>query len=149
VHDTAILAHAAGLKNVLVTNGYVTPQTARAVFAHIDAANIDLKAFTQDFYDLVGAPAGLETIKSTIEYAASRCHVEVTTLIIPGLNDDPEMMDAQARWLAGINPQLPLHITRFFPAHKMLDRTPTPLATIKELQAVARKHLSYVYAGNI
>jgi pyruvate formate lyase activating enzyme len=149
VRDTAVLAHEAGLKNVLVTNGYANPGVIKEVFAHIDAANIDLKAFDREFYDLVGAPQGLETVKATIEYAASVCHVEVTTLVIPGLNDSPERMDAQSEWLASLDKSIPLHITRFHPAYKLLDRPPTPRQTVLDLVTVARKHLTHVYPGNL
>jgi pyruvate formate lyase activating enzyme len=149
VRDTAARAHGARLKNVLVTNGYANPSVIQEVFASIDAANIDLKAFDQGFYDLVGAPKGLETVKASIEYAASTCHVEVTTLVIPGLNDSPAQMNEQAAWLASLDKNIPLHITRFHPAYKMLDRAPTPRQTVLDLVAVARQQLNYVFPGNI
>lgn len=149
VRDTARLAHEAGLKNVVVSNGYATAKTVRDVFAHIDAANIDLKGFSQDFYDLVGAPHGFETVKSTIRYAAQLCHVEVTTLVIPDLNDSTEQMDAQARWLADINVDMPLHISRFFPAYRMREGQPTPIPRLQQLADVARRHLRFVFVGNV
>lgn len=149
VRDTARHAHEMGLKNVVVSNGYATTKTVREVFPHIDAANIDLKGFSQDFYDLVGAPHGFATVKSSIRYAAQLCHVEVTTLIIPDLNDSLEQMDAQARWLADIDADMPLHISRFFPAYRMLDRPPTPLSRLQQLATVARRHLHFVYVGNV
>lgn len=148
--DVAPLAHEQGLKLVIVTNGYVMPKIAEQVFAQVDAANIDLKAYTQDFYDLVGAPAGLATVKRSIEIAlAAACHVELTTLVIPGLNDSPEEMADEAAWIASLSPDIPLHISRFHPAYKMLDRSPTPKATILALESIAKEHLNYVYTGNM
>jgi pyruvate formate lyase activating enzyme len=108
--------------------------------------NIDLKGFTQRFYDLVGGD--LETVKDAIVLSAARCHVEVTTLIIPGENDSEAEMDEEARWLASIRPDLPLHISRFFPRHRMQDRGPTDVETVYRLSDVARRHLRYVYPGN-
>lgn len=148
--DVAELAHTLDLKMVLVTNGYVMQEVARPVFNHIDAANIDLKAFNQDFYTMVGAPGGLSIVKRTIEIAVeAQCHVEVTTLIIPGLNDSPEEMAREAAWLASLNPSIPLHITRFRPSYQMLDREPTPPETIRELAQVAKEHLLSVHVGNM
>ncbi len=138
------------LKLVLVTNGYVMPPIAKEVFAVVDAANIDLKATTQEFYTQVGAPAGLTTVKRTIQIAREAgCHVEITTLVIPGLNDSPEEMHEEAAWLASLDPEIPLHISAFHPAYKMLDRLPTSPSTVYGLAQVAREHLKYVYVGNI
>ena len=81
--------------------------------------------------------------------AAEAIHLEVTTLIVPGLNDSPEEIAALAKWLAGISPEIPLHLSRFHPAHRMLDKPPTPRQTIRELADVARQHLRKVYMGNM
>jgi pyruvate formate lyase activating enzyme len=145
VLDTARLAHEAGLANVLVTNGYVNEAPLKALLGHLDAANIDLKGFTQGFYDRVGAPRGLETVMRSIELAASHIHVEVTTLIVPGLNDDPAEIDALAQWLASVDPRIPLHLTRFHPAYRMPRTPPTPHETIRTLAAVAQHHLRRVH----
>jgi len=148
--DVAEEAHGQDLKLALVTNGYVMPEMAEQVFKVTDAANIDLKAFNQDFYTMVGAPAGLATVKQTIQIAlAQDCHVEITTLVIPQLNDNPEEMAAQAAWIASLNPDIPLHISRFHPAHKMLDRPPTAHQTIHTLVKIAQEQLNYVYTGNM
>ena len=149
VRDTAALAHESGLKNVLVSNGYVKAAAFTALLPLLDAANIDLKGFTQEFYDRVGAPQGLATVRRSIELAAEAIHLEVTTLIVPGLNDSPEEIAALAKWLAGISPEIPLHLSRFHPAHRMLDKPPTPRQTIRELADVARQHLRKVYMGNM
>ncbi|MDR0347650.1 MAG: AmmeMemoRadiSam system radical SAM enzyme [Coriobacteriales bacterium] len=149
VTDTAKLAHEAGLLNVIVTNGYVNEAPLVALLPHLDAANIDLKGFTQDFYHRVGAPKGLATVKRSIELAAPVIHVEVTTLISPGLNDNTEEIESLARWLAEIDPHIPLHLTRFHPSYRMLDVAPTPRATIHHLIAVAQRHLHTVLPGNL
>jgi pyruvate formate lyase activating enzyme len=128
VRDTATLAQREGLKTVLVSNGYANPAIIAEVGACIDAANIDLKGFSQDFYDFVGAPQGLRVVKRTIEYLASHCHLEVTNLLVPGINSSCEEVAELARWLASIDPGIPLHITRYHPAHQLchLPATPTP-----------------------
>lgn len=147
--DAAPLLHQADLKLVVVTNAYVREEMAAQLFKHIDAANIDLKAFNQEFYTSMGAPAGLNTVKQNIKIAvAEGCHVEVTTLIIPGLNDSAEEMEAEAQWLATINPNIPLHINRFFPAYRMQNTSPTPLSTLDKLERIARRYLAHVYTGN-
>ncbi|HNW87595.1 MAG TPA: AmmeMemoRadiSam system radical SAM enzyme [Candidatus Limiplasma sp.] len=146
VRDCAALAREAGLVNVAVTNGMVCEAPIDALLPLMDAMNIDLKAFSQAFYDLAGG--NLETVKATIERAVKACHVEVTTLVIPGLNDTDTEMEAEAQWLASLNPELPLHISRFFPRYHMTDRQPTPVATVTRLRAVADRYLRFVYTGN-
>jgi len=132
-----------------VSNGYINEPMFKGLLEFLDAANIDLKAFSQKFYDMVSAPKGLETVKRSIELAAQAIHVEVTTLIIPGLNDSAEEIDALTAWLAGIDANIPYHLSRFHPAYRMLDRPPTPRSTITKLVEVARAHLRYVYTGNM
>ena len=148
VRDTARLSRERGLANVLVSNGSVNDGPLREVAALIDAANIDLKGFTQSFYDFVGGD--LDTVKHTIEALAAEpgCHLEVTTLIIPGLNDSEDEIDAAAAWLASLDPGIPYHITRFFPCHRLQARPATPPATVHQLAAVARRHLKHVYVGS-
>lgn len=146
VRDCAALAHRNGLKNVLVTNGTICAAPLCELLPLIDAMNIDLKAFTQEFYHRIGGD--LETVKQTITLAAARLHVEVTTLIIPGENDSDAEMEELSAWLGSVNPGIPLHISRFFPHYKMDDRAPTPVETIYRLTQAAGKHLRYVYSGN-
>lgn len=146
VLDCAKLAREHGLKTVLVTNGTICKEPLLKLLPYLDAMNIDLKGFTQQYYDMVGGD--LETVKETISLAAKHCHVEVTTLVIPGENDRTEEMEALASWLASVDPNIPLHISRFFPQYKMLDRPPTSVETIYRLRDVAAKHLRYVYTGN-
>ncbi len=148
VLDTAELAHRAGLANIVVSNGCVNPEPLARALPLIDAANIDLKGFDQHFYDLVGGDFG--SVRATIEAMAAcpTCHLEVTTLVVPGLNDDPDVVDAAARWLASLDPEIPYHVTRFFPCHRMADRASTPVRDVYALADVARRHLSHVYTGN-
>jgi len=135
----------AGLLNVLVTNGYINKEPLIALLPLVDAMNIDLKGFTDGFYRKVGGD--LETVKETIRLAHSSCHVEVTTLVIPGENEDD--IEPLSRWIASIDPEIPLHLSRFFPRYRYSDRVPTPRETILRLRETAKKHLSNVFAGNM
>jgi pyruvate formate lyase activating enzyme len=147
VRDCATLAREIGLKNVVVTNGYINLEPFNELLPYIDAFNIDLKGFSAGFYrQLCGE---LEVIKGTIVAASAVSHVEVTTLIIPGKNDSLEEMAKLAKWLSDIAPEIPLHISRFFPAYQMLDCQPTPIETIYKLADIARNYLKYVYEGNV
>ena len=148
VYDCSRLAHEKGLKNVVVTNGYISREPLQELLPFIDAFNIDLKSFRDAFYRKVCGGLS-EPVKETIAAAAASCHVEVTTLIIPGLNDSDEEMEALAAWLASVSPDIPLHLSRFFPRYKMLDRPPTPPEKIYSLVDIAREHLKYVYTGNL
>ncbi|HEX3000348.1 MAG TPA: AmmeMemoRadiSam system radical SAM enzyme [Armatimonadota bacterium] len=147
VKDCAALAHEKGLKNVLVTNGYVCEKPLGDILPLIDAMNIDLKGFTESFYRKLSGD--LETVKATIVRAAKSCHVEVTTLVIPGENDGGDEMEALSSWLGNTDPAIPLHLSRFFPRYKYEDRTPTPRETLYRLRDIAQKHLKYVFLGNI
>lgn len=146
VYDCALLAREKGLKNVLVTNGYFCEEPLQKLIALIDAMNIDLKGFTEEYYQKLGGD--LSTVKRFISLAAPRCHVEVTTLIVPGENDSEQEMTELSGWLASVNPEIALHVTRFFPHWKMANCSPTPVSTIYRLAQVARKQLRYVYEGN-
>ena len=146
VQDCASLVHEQGMVNVLVTNGTVEEEPWRALLPLIDAANIDLKGFTPAWYRRLGGD--LETVKRSIALAAERCHVEVTTLLIPGENDSEEEIRELARWLASVSPEIPLHLSRFFPRYRMLDSPPTPVEQVYRLAEAARRYLSHVYTGN-
>lgn len=148
VRDCARLAHEAGLLNVVVSNGMICDEPLEELVPLIDAANIDLKGFSQDFYDLVGGE--YLTVRRTIERlaAAPSCHLEVTTLVVPGLNDDVGQIADAARWLASLDPAITYHLTRFFPQHLMADRPPTPIATLREAADAARRYLRDVRLGN-
>lgn len=148
VRDCARLVHEAGLLNVVVSNGMICDEPLEELIPLIDAANIDLKGFSQDFYDLVGGE--YLTVRRTIERlaAAPSCHLEVTTLVIPGLNDDVGQIADAARWLASLDPAITYHLTRFFPQHLMADRPPTPISTLREAADAARRYLRDVRLGN-
>ena len=146
VLDCAKLAREHNLKNVLVTNGTICEKPLLELLPYIDAMNIDLKAFTERFYKMIGGD--LETVKQTIRLAARTSHVEITTLIVPGENDSEAEMDALSLWLASVDPEIPLHVTRFFPRWKMTDRDATPVKTVYALAQIARRNLKYVYEGN-
>ena len=149
LRDVGKLAHGAGLANVLVSNGMAAPEVLAEVAPLVDAANIDLKCFTDEDYRTLGGY--LDPVKRTIEALAALpgCHLEVTTLVVPGLSDDEGQVEAMARWLASLNPHIPYHLTRFFPRHRMADAAPTPVATLHELGNVARRHLCDVLLGNV
>ena len=146
VLDSAKLAHENGLKNVMVTNGTVEEEPLRAILPLIDAFNIDLKAFNQEYYDMISG--NFEVVKRTIAIAAGQSHVEVTTLIVTGENDSDAEMESLSAWLASVNPEIPYHVSRFFPNYQMQDRAATPVKTIYHLADIARKHLKFVYTGN-
>jgi pyruvate formate lyase activating enzyme len=146
VRDCAVLLRQAGLKTVLVTNGHINKEPLIDLLPLIDAMNVDLKGFSQEYYDYVGG--SFDCVKQTIATAYDKCHIEVTTLIVPGKNDSAEQMEAEASWLASLSPKIPLHISRYFPRYKCIIE-PTPVETVLQLCDVARKHLNYVHAGNI
>ena len=148
--DTAPLLREKGLKTVLVTNGCVEDQTAKQLLPHVDALNIDLKSFDAEIYRKT-LGGDLDTVKCFIERAAAKCHVELTTLIVPGMNDSEAEMRALTSWAASLpgGEEIPLHITRFFPRYRMTDRAATERKSILRLTEIAREKLNYVYPGNM
>lgn len=147
VRDTAKLSHEKGLKNVIVSNGTAETDILRQIAPYIDAMNIDLKCFDDDTYkNTLGGDFGMT--KSFIEEAAKTSHVELTTLIVPGINDSEDMMREEAEWIASISDEIPLHVSRFHPCFHMTDRGPTPVSTVYELAEIAGEKLKYVYTGN-
>lgn len=147
VRDTARLLKEAGLSAAVVTNGCMAPRLFRELVPLVDAFNIDLKGWRSSFYDWVGGD--LAAVKENIRQAAAAAHVEVTTLIVPGQNDDSADMEAEAAWLAEISPMLPFHISRYFPRFLTTEIPATPVAVIHRLAEAARRHLRYVYEGNV
>ena len=146
VRDCAGLVRQAGMLNVLVTNGTIEEKPWRELLPLLDAVNIDLKGFSPDWYRRLGGE--LETVKRSIALAAANCHLEVTTLVVSGENDSEEEMRALSAWLASVSPDIPLHVSRFFPRYRMQDRPPTPVQTVYRLAQVARENLRVVYTGN-
>ncbi|MDD4715616.1 MAG: AmmeMemoRadiSam system radical SAM enzyme [Oscillospiraceae bacterium] len=147
VYDTSVLAKENGLETVLVTNGYVEEAPLRALLPYLSALNIDLKAFRMDSYRKLDGE--LKPVLRTIEQSAKACHVEVTTLIVPGLNDTDGEMDGLSRFLSKTDPDIPLHISRFFPRYRMSSQPPTSRSAVFHLADIARRHLKYVYTGNV
>lgn len=144
VRDTARLAHGKGLKTVVVTNGTAELSVLREIAPYIDAMNIDLKCFDPDVYkDTLGGD--LDMTMAFIREAVKTAHVEITCLIVPGMNDDVKKMKDMAGWIASISEDIPLHVTRFHPCFHMTDRPATPADTICELADAAAKILRYVY----
>lgn len=145
--DAAPLLQAAGQKVVLVSNGQIEAEPLRKLLPLLDGANIDLKAFNPATYQWMGG--SLAAAKRTIEMmAAAGVHLEVTTLVIPGKNDSTEEFAAETGWLAGINPEIPLYLSRYFPRYQCAIEM-TPLATLQKMQKVAQERLHYVYLGNV
>ncbi len=147
VMETARIARNNGIKNVLVSNGYIRQKPAEELLPLIDAANIDLKADSPEFYGTETA-GKLDEVKRFISQAAGRIHLEVTTLVIPGKNDDPGQIEGIARFLQSLDPSIPFHLSRYYPQYQY-KVPPTPVSTITKLMEVARRHLPYVYAGNV
>jgi pyruvate formate lyase activating enzyme len=147
VRDTARIVHQRGMKNVVVTNGCVSPEVFSEVLPYIDAMNIDLKCFTKEGYEKLGGD--LDMVKAGIVQCAARCHVELTTLIVPGFNDSAGEIDMLAAWVASAAGKgTALHITRFFPRWHMENAEPTPVKTIYSLASVAHRHLLNIFTGN-
>lgn len=146
VLNTAKIAKEHGLKNVLVTNGYIEEEPLKELLPYIDAMNIDLKG--GDWFYKSICKGKLENVKRTIEISSSHTHVEITNLIIPGLNDDMSKIEEMAMWLSSISKDMPLHFSRYFPQYRM-EKPPTPVETIMEAKKIASRYLNYVYVGNV
>ncbi len=135
------------LQAVLVSNGYIDKAPLEELLPFIDAMNIDLKAFSDSFYQRL-CKGKLEAVKETIERAVGMTHVEITTLVIPGENDNMKEIADMSKWIASLNSEIPFHLSRYHPAYR-LQKPATPIQTLKEAQNIARKHLDFVYTGNI
>jgi pyruvate formate lyase activating enzyme len=150
--DTALACHERGIRTVAVTAGYIHPEPAREFFAVMDGANVDLKAFTDDFYFRLcgGHLQPVLDILAYIQHETS-CWLEITTLLIPGKNDSPAEIKSLADWVAReLGPQVPLHFTAFHPDWKMDDLPPTPASTLTRARRIAiDAGLHYVYTGNV
>lgn len=149
--DTALACHELGIRNVAVTAGYVSPGAREALFAPMDAANVDLKAFSEDFYRNV-CGGHLEPVLDTLRYLRkeTKVWIELTTLLIPGYNDTDSELEAMTRWVVGeLGPAVPMHFTAFHPDWKLRDAPPTPTATLKRARELAmRNGVRYAYIGN-
>jgi pyruvate formate lyase activating enzyme len=166
VLDCARLAKKQGLKNVIVSNGFINPEPLKDLLKVIDAANIDVKAFNEKFYkEMAGARLKpvLEALKQmkgknsndgkdgkSNNGGKGKTCIELTNLIIPGKNDDLKEIEKMCKWIAKeLGKEMPLHFSRFFPMYRMLDNEPTPDKTLQKAKAIAEKYLDYVYVGNV
>lgn len=148
--DTMKLAKKAGLKNIWVSNGYMTKECLDIIAPYLDAINIDLKGFNNENY-LKYSGAKLQPVLDNIKDIYKRkIHLEVTTLIVPGVNDDEKQLNSIAKFLASISKEIPWHISRFFPAYKMMDTPTTPIETLELAESLGKKAgLKYIHLGNI
>ncbi|NLW07727.1 MAG: AmmeMemoRadiSam system radical SAM enzyme [Clostridia bacterium] len=149
VADTAQLAREAGLKNVMVSNGFIEPEPLAELLPWIDAWNIDIKGFNQEFYRKVVRGSYQPVLRTAAVARQAGAHVEITTLLVTGLNDDLEEIAELAQWVAGeLGVDTPLHLSRYYPQYR-LKAPPTPLATMYQARQLAQQHLHYVYLGNV
>ena len=150
-YDTALLARKAGLKNIFVTNGYISKEPLKKIAPYLDAANIDLKGFSEEFYREIVHARLSEVLDSIIEYRKQGIWIELTTLIIPGLNDsDSELQGIASFIMANLGADTPWHVTAFYPTFKLTDRPRTPVATLKKARDIGlAAGLRYVYEGNV
>jgi pyruvate formate lyase activating enzyme len=149
--DTMVRAHAAGLRNLFVTNGYMTPEAIELVAPTLDAANVDLKAANDAFYRKVCGARWEPVREAIVELRKRGVWLELTTLLIPGLNDDKRELRAMAEWIGtALGPETPWHLTRFEPTYKLSDLRPTPISTLTAAASLARDvGLRHVYVGNV
>ncbi len=145
--ETMPLVRAGGLKNVLVTNAFLEPEPWLNLLNWTDAANIDLKGFDDGYYQRL-CSGKLEPVLNNIKTAVAKIHLELTTLIIPGENDRPEQIREMSQWIAALDPEIPLHLSRYFPSYQM-TKPATPPEVMEESLAIAKEYLKYVYLGNI
>ena len=151
MHDIAVLAHEAGLKNILVSAGYVEREPLRALLPYLDAANIDIKAMDDAFYRRYCGASLAPVLENILAMKAAGVHVEITCLLVTGLNDSEEQVRKLVRWMTdhGLE-DVPLHLSRYFPRYKMLEPGPTPKERLVKAREVALSlGLQHVYLGNV
>ncbi len=147
IMDAGKLVRDAGLKNALVTNGYVNPEPLEELLTVIDAMNIDLKSMDNRFYQKL-CKGTVEPVLHTIQRASRSCHVEVTNLLVTNQNDSPELIAKLVDFIHSVDPKIPLHFSRYFPHYKMAEPL-TPPSALKEAYRIAAEKLSHIYVGNI
>jgi pyruvate formate lyase activating enzyme len=149
--DCAKLAHTRGLRNVYHSNGFINPEPLRELCRYMDAANIDLKGFTEDYYSDMSNGSLAPVLTSLKILKGAGVHLEITTLLVPGRNDDPETLRAMCRWIHdNLGASVPLHFSRFHPQYKLTNVAPTPVETLDLARAIALEEgLKYVYIGNV
>jgi len=148
--DIAKIAKKAGIKNTIVSNGYINEAPLRELCKYIDGANIDLKGFTDEFYKKV-CKGRLDAVLKTLKILREEgVWLEITNLVVPGLNDDFKKIDEMCQWISKeLGRDVPLHFSRFHPDYKMTDGGPTPMETLEKAKKIAEKYLDFVYVGNV
>jgi len=147
VLETSKLAKKKDFKNILVTNGYINLDPLKEIVKYTDAANIDVKAFNQDFYTKL-CKAKLEPVLKNVEYLFDKIHIELTMLIIPGWNDKLDEIEKFCKWVGSLSKDIPVHFSRYFPQYKF-DEPPTEIETLKKAYEIGKSFLNYVYLGNV
>ena len=148
--DCSVPAHEKGIKNVFVSNGYMTPEVTRDLAPLLDGINIDVKAFTDDFYKKICKARLQPVLDNVVLMHELGVWVEVTTLLIPGLNDSSEELQEIAKFIKGVDPGIPWHVTAFYPTYKLTDRDPTPVETLQKARDIGlAEGLRFVYEGNV
>jgi len=149
VRDIAKIAKKKKLKNILVTNGYFSKESFDYIKDYVDAMNIDLKSFSEKFY-IKYCGGKLKPVLDTIKRSHEKgIHIELTTLVIPGLNDSEKEFEEIAKFIASVDKNIPWHISRFFPMYKMINKQITPLETLRKAERIGKKYLNYVHVGNV
>jgi pyruvate formate lyase activating enzyme len=149
-YETAKLAHTSGMKNIFVTNGYMTSEALDLINPYLDAANVDLKAFSDDFYKEQCGAKLAPVLESLRKLKSMGVWLEVTTLVIPGLNDSDRELSGIAEFILALGPETPWHVSRFHPTYKLRDVRSTPVATLKRAREIGLEvGLHYVYTGNL
>ena len=146
VIETAKIAQKKKIKNVMVSNGYISKEPLEQLHPFIDAWNIDVKAFNDKFYQKL-CRGKLENVKQTVEYLANKVHIELTMLVIPGWNDDLEEIKAFCDWVYKLNPEIPVHFSKYYPQYEF-DVPPTPITILKKIYEIAHARLKFVFIGN-
>lgn len=149
--ETARLAKKKGLKNIMVSNGFINPEPLRELIPFLDAANIDLKSIDNDFYKKYCGANVLPILATLKTLHKAKVHIEITNLIIPGLNDNKDDIGNMCKWIcSNVGSDVPLHFSASYPCYKMLDTFPTPLSTLTNAKRIAEKNkINYVYIGNV
>lgn len=151
MYDIAVLAHDKGLKNILVSAGYVEKAPLRALLPYIDAANIDIKAMDDDFYQRYCGATLVTVLDNILAMKSAGIHIEITNLLVTGLNDSEEQVGQLCRWMSenGLQ-EVPLHLSRYFPRYRMKEPGPTPKATLVKAREIAlASGIQFVHLGNI
>jgi len=151
LYDISVIAKQAGLKTSIVSNGYIQREPLKKLLPVLDAVKIDLKGFSEKFYEEVCSATLKPVLESLVTVKKEKGWLEIVNLVVPTLNDDPKMVDEMCRWIKdNLGADTPLHFTRFFPNHKLTHLSPTPISTLESAYEIAKRNgLGYVYVGNV